>query len=314
MYTITTENFFGIEKIKLSNPATGEYLSLIPSFGGNINELVLEKSGQLHSITAGDTALETLSGIKTNYYRGAKLSPFPNRINRGKYNFDGKKYQLDKNAPPHALHGLCWNLPFTVKKQICSDSSATLTLSATYQTLHNGYPFQYHIEIEYILAEHNFTCLTRLSNTSKHSIPIGDGWHPYFTTGSQVNTLKIHLPVHKQLELKALIPTGSYSSEQLFLTPTLLGNRSLDNCFELDNSGGIAETRIIDEMRNISIVVWQKAGANGYNYLQVYTPPDRKSIAIEPMTCAPDAFNNGKGLITLLPQEYIELSFGIRLI
>jgi aldose 1-epimerase len=45
-----------------------------------------------------------------------------------------------------------------------------------------------------------------------------------------------------------------------------------------------------------------------FRYVQVYTAdavPDaarrRRSIAIEPMTCAPDAFNSGAGLLVLEP-------------
>jgi aldose 1-epimerase len=40
-----------------------------------------------------------------------------------------------------------------------------------------------------------------------------------------------------------------------------------------------------------------------YPYLQVYTPPHRKSIAIENLSSAPDAFNNKMGLIALGPED-----------
>ena len=59
--------------------------------------------------------------------------------------------------------------------------------------------------------------------------------------------------------------------------------------------------------------MWQEAGPGAYRYLQVYTPPGRESIAIEPMTCAPNAFNNGMGLIRLDPGEAFTASFGISL-
>jgi aldose 1-epimerase len=38
-----------------------------------------------------------------------------------------------------------------------------------------------------------------------------------------------------------------------------------------------------------------------YPYLQIYIPPHRKSIAIENISGAPDAFNNGMGFTTLEP-------------
>ncbi|HWY99181.1 MAG TPA: aldose 1-epimerase, partial [Bacteroidia bacterium] len=217
MFSITVENFYGKERIKLFNPGTGEYLCIIPAFGGNIIELVLSKNEKLHHVIAGDETLETLSGIKSNSYRSAKLSPFPNRINNGKYEFEGKEYQLEQTNPPHALHGLCWNLPFTAKAELVTDNSAMIILQADYNSLHKGYPFTYHIEIEYTLEENNFKSLTRVLNTSEQVIPIGDGWHPYFTTGSKIDSLKLQLPPSKQVELgKNMIPTGNYVAGKLF--------------------------------------------------------------------------------------------------
>jgi aldose 1-epimerase len=310
MFKITTTDFFGTEKIKLLNPQSGEYVSIIPAYGGNLNELVLSKDDKLHSIIAGDKTLESLSGKTENYYRGTKLSPFPNRINNGKYTFNDKEYQLEVNAPPHALHGLCWNLPFTTKEQSATNNSARLILYANYNALHKGYPFTYQIEIECVLEPGNFKCATRITNSGEQSIPIGDGWHPYFMTGSKVNNLKLQLPEKKQLELdNSLIPTGNYVPGNSFSVPTLLYNTQLDHCFELDTTNAITETRLIDQSKNISIIIWQQ----GYKFIQVYTPPDRNSIAIEPMSCAPDAFNSKNGLIALSPKESTEFSFGVRL-
>src|ERR1700739_1051123 len=158
MFNITPSDFFETEKIKLINPQSGEYVSIIPAYGGNLNELVLSKEGKLHTIIAGDKTLESLSGKNKNHYRGAKLSPFPNRINNGKYTFNNKEYQLDVNVPPHALHGLCWNLPMTIKEQSATNNSAKLELEANYISLHKTYPFTYQVEIEYILELTNFKC------------------------------------------------------------------------------------------------------------------------------------------------------------
>lgn len=314
MFSITVENFYGKERIKLFNPGTGEYLCIIPAFGGNIIDLALSKNDKLHHVIAGDETLETLSGTSSNTYRGAKLSPFPNRINNGKYVFEGKEYQLEQNNPPHALHGLCWNLPFTLKAELVTDSAAILILQADYISQHKGYPFTYHIEIEYTLEENNFKCVTKILNTSEQSIPIGDGWHPYFTTGSKIDNIKLQLPASKQVELgKNIIPTGNYLPGKLFESPTPINTTQLDHCFELDTSTDKVETRLIDEQKNISMVIWQQVGGRGYKFIQAYIPPDRNSIAIEPMSCAPDAFNNKNGLIILSPKESVEFCFGINL-
>jgi aldose 1-epimerase len=52
-----------------------------------------------------------------------------------------------------------------------------------------------------------------------------------------------------------------------------------------------------------------------FGYLQVFTPDvlaqGRPAVAVEPMTCAPDAFNTGAGLIVLEPGGSWSGSWGI---
>ena len=314
MFRIVRKDFFGVEKIVLLNTLSGEYLSVIPTFGGNINELVLCKQQQLHSIIAGDKTLESLSGIVENAYRGAKLSPFPNRINNGTYAFNGKHYFFNCNQHPHALHGLLWNALFEIKDEKVNEDGVLLVLVKEYNKDDNAYPFQYSIEIEYHLTAQGFTCITRLYNNAVEPILIADGWHPYLSIGGAIDLLLLQIPSQKQLELAdTLIPTGNYINNTFFQQANSLKDVTLDHCFELDVLERKVETLLINESKNVTVVLWQQCGVKGYNFIQVYTPPDRRSIAIEPMTCAPDAFNNKNGVFVLDPQESVELVFGIHL-
>lgn len=314
MFSIVFENFHGTEKIKLVNTQSGEFLSIIPAYGGNINELVLCKNSALHPVIAGDSTAEQLSGKPNNAYRGAKLSPFPNRIKEGAYVFNGTRYMLPKNDNIHALHGLVWDVPFTIKEQSATDEHARLVLSNQYKKTNKGFPFDYTIEIEYMLEYGEFTCRTTITNNSSTAIPIGDGWHPYFSTGSSINELKLQLPSAKKIETNdSLIPTGRYIRDRQFESPARINDTRLDDCFELDPVERIVETLLIDERKELTVVLWQKASPNGYNFVHVYTPPNRQSIAIEPTSCAPDAFNNKNGLMILDPLESVDFLFGIRL-
>ncbi len=314
MFTIERKNFDGIEKVMLINKLSGEYLSIIPSYGGNVNELVLRKGDRLHELIAGDKTIEELSGIDGNAFRGAKLSPFPNRVNKASYFFKGKQYPLSPNNFPHALHGLLWNVPFEFKGQELKNEFASITLVKQYKNEQAGFPFHYSIEIEYTLQPNSFSARTTIVNTSLESILMGDGWHPYFSTGLSIDTLKLHLPSSKRLVLDDfLIPTGTYSKDDRFLVPMNLDGIVLDHCFEVEAIDGVVETQLIDETKNITVTIFQKTGKQGYNFIQVYTPPNRKSIAIEPMSCAPDAFNNEKGLTILAPGESVGYEFGVRL-
>lgn len=314
MFNIARENFEGLEKIKLYNGELGEYVSIIPTYGGNIQELVLYKNNELYSLIEGSQTLASLSGNPSNAFKGAKLSPFPNRVNQGSYLYNGQRYFLEKNNPPHALHGLLWDFSFDVKETIVKEDSIALILEAEYNHHYEGFPFRYKIEVTYTLKEGRFLCSTTIFNTSGIAIPIGDGWHPYFSMGSSINSLKLKIPSVRKLEMdSSLIPTGNYTSDFTFQLPMLISDKVLDHCYELEPLERIVETLLIDEAKNLTIVVWQKTGVQGYNFIQVYTPPDRKSIAIEAMSCAPDAFNNKNGLMILDPKESETFTFGVRL-
>lgn len=312
MFSIIREDFFGVEKVKLLNTMTGEYVAILPAWGSNLNELVLMNEGALHSIIAGDTTVESLNGNLVNFYKGAKLSPFPNRIAAGEYIFQDHLYTLDRNDGEHALHGFVWNLPFRIIHEEFTTDFAELELAYDYISNYSGYPFTYSISILYRLESFQLSCYTTIQNTGNTTLPIGDGWHPYFSIHKKIDSLLLKLPACKQLEMDASIPTGNYIESDFYQTEIVLKNRILDHSFELSAVEGIVETELIDTSNKRKIVVWQECGNKGYGFLQIYTPPDRMSIAIEPMSCAPDAFNNKKGLIELEPNEHVHFSFGIQ--
>jgi aldose 1-epimerase len=315
MYRIVHEDFDGLDKVKLMNPFSGEYLSIIPFYGGNLQALALKKNKILHELILGDHNLKDLSGTPSNAYRGAKLSPFPNRIKEGSYVFDGIVYHLPCNDVPNALHGLLWNASFEIKEERIDQDAAVLVLEKKYNKEVEGFPFCYTLEIEYRLGDEGFSCKTTIVNTSTGTIPIGDGWHPYLNVGlSTIDRLQLQIPSDTLVELdEFLIPTGNYIKDMTFQSPSPLKDIALDHCYELEPIERRVETLLIDSVQHVTLVLWQESGPYGYNFIQVYTPSDRQSIAVEPMSCAPDAFNNNNGLFLLEPEDSVSLLFGIRL-
>jgi aldose 1-epimerase len=314
MYTIQPKKFHGIETIELRNNSTGEFLSVIPSFGGNIHELHLKKRKEIHSIILGNKSKDELLGIGNNYYRGSKLSPFPNRINNATYKFKRKTYKLLANDGQHALHGMLWNAEFAIESKEENKNFAKLVLSKIYNNDEKGYPFQYKIEIEYTLKKSYVLVKTKITNLSLTKIPIGDGWHPYFSTGSDIESLQLQIPAKHCLEMdETKIPTGRTRQNKTFLRPKFINKTILDHCFEITSSKKMVETRLFDQVKNITIVLFQKTGKKGYNYIQLYTSPDRKSIAIEPMSCMPNAFNEEEIGIILKRNKSITYKFGIKI-
>jgi aldose 1-epimerase len=72
----------------------------------------------------------------------------------------------------------------------------------------------------------------------------------------------------------------------------------------------INNAHVLLESERYALDIWQKAGIEQYNAIQIYTPPDRMSIAIEPMTSEPDALNHHRGLIVIPPGEERAFTFG----
>jgi aldose 1-epimerase len=241
----------------------------------------------------------------TKWFRGAKLSPFPNRIRDGKYSFAGQKRTLPINFPSqrHAIHGLMAKARMKTVGREVSKKGCAITLSHTFGN-DPGYPFKVEIRIRYALENNRFVCETTLTNKGKKSAPIGDGWHPYFAFPA--DTTKLQLPRARRVELDdRMIPTGKTKPDARFARSRALRGLELDDCFAVPKGSTALLTGA-----NFSIdICWRN-----YPFLQAFIPPGRKSVAIEPMTCAPDAFNNGQGLIILESDQIWKggYSLGIR--
>ncbi|MBI2451466.1 aldose 1-epimerase [Candidatus Pacearchaeota archaeon] len=311
MFKIKREKYGKFNKIYLINTKTKEYISIIPEFGANVNEIILYANKKNYSIIDGDSNYKQL--IKNKWFKGAKLIPFPNRIKDGSYLHLGAQYSLPINFPAqhHAIHGLIYNKKFTIKKIIKSSSFVSLILENRLRNL-KGYPFDITITINYSISKRGFKCTTLVKNNSKTPIPFGDGWHPYFKTKSKVNNLFLKLPSNKKISVdKRMIPTGNKRIFSKFSKLNKIKNQKFDTGFKLAEKESIATTEIKDANKNLKICVWQETGKNKYNYLQVFIPPSRNSIAIEPMTCNTNAFSNKEGLIILKPKETFLASYGI---
>jgi aldose 1-epimerase len=97
-----------------------------------------------------------------------------------------------------------------------------------------------------------------------------------------------------------LVPTGKLIPYQDFGSLKNIETISLDNCFTVN----FAECQPLCVFRNPKKKVQVELyPATSYPYLQIFTPNHRKSIAIENLSAAPDAFNNGIGLKVLAPDE-----------
>ena len=242
-------------------------------------------------------------------YRGAVLAPWPNRVVDGSYTFDGVDYQLPLTEPSrsHALHGLvCW-ADWTLQAR----SADSVTLGTTIVPS-DGYPHRIALLVTYRLAEDGLTSTVTAENVGAATAPYGTGPHPYLVAGPGIVddwTLEFPAAAYLTVTPDRLSPVATVPVETTpefdFRTPRLIGDTFIDHAFtaiarQPDGSASVTLTSPAGTGVRMSF------GAE-LPWLQVHTAdrpaPERSRIglAVEPMTCPPDAFSTGEDLVLLAP-------------
>jgi aldose 1-epimerase len=249
--------------------------------------------------------------------RGQVLAPWPNRIEDGSYEFDGKRMQLPLTEPEHgnAIHGLVRSANWNVVD--LEDHRVLLDYVLEPQP---GYPFTLGLSVEYSLSDTGLTVQTTASNLGMETCPFGSGQHPYLTLGTPtVDGLRLEVPAEVVLlSDERGLPVSSESvagTDYDFRAGRAIGGSVLDNGFaglERDDDGR-ARVLLDDPDSGDGVTLWVD---ESYPYLMVFTGdplPDvaRRSLAVEPMTCPPNAFRTGDSLFRLKPGDTTASTWGI---
>ncbi len=301
----------------LTHAPTGQFVTVNPGFGGMLHQLGLWQRGSVVDVLDTYASAAELRAQFAETYKGAKLSPFANMVEGGRYAFGGQTHQLPLNWPAdgHALHGFVADKPFAVVSQTATGAGAVLVLRHEEAGDQPGYPFPFRLTIAYqFTIETGLSCRTTVENVGSDVLPLGDGWHPYLRLGGRVDDWQLSLPAEALIELNGqFIPTGRVLPADDFREFCRIGDRHFDTCFRVNTGQSTVVTHLTRPEVGLGVSVWQETGPDQYRFLQVYTPPDRRSIAIEPMTGWPDAFNNRQGLVRLGPGGVWTATFGIHL-
>ncbi len=253
-------------------------------------------------------------------FRGATLAPWPNRVVDGLYTVDGVERQLALTEPDrgHALHGLAAWLEFDAIDK--SPSHVTLAAVIEPQT---SFPWRLVVETTYALTAEGLTQSVRARNDTDEPAPWGTGPHPYLVAGEgSVDDWMLRLPASRVLEVTPdrLAPTELVGVETDaarfdFREERQIGAVEIDHAYAgLSRADGVATvTLTADDGRGVAMS-WGAACP----WVQIHTadlpagpgtPGHRAGLAVEPMTCAPDAYNADRydfdaGLITIAPGEW----------
>jgi aldose 1-epimerase len=193
-------------------------------------------------------------------------------------------------------------MPFELAYYEATENLAMVALQYHYEATDQGYPFSYFMEVVYHLLPDNLLKLTTtVYNQHNGPIPIADGWHPYFSLGRPIDELYFEMASDYMVAFdERLVPTGDLRPEGRFEFMGGLEDISLDNCFLLRKPLIGPACTLVNTRDKIALNITPE---DSYPYLQVYTPPHRRSMAIENLSAAPDAFNNNMGLQVLDPDE-----------
>ena len=282
--------------------------------------VVVEVGGTLRSYSAGDVAV--LDGFTEDELSPASagqiLAPWPNRIRDGKYTFEEQAYQLPLTEPArhNAIHGLVNWSRWTLVEQTAS--AVTLQFELPPQV---GYPWWLTLRATWSLSAAGLRCDTEVVNNSGSNAPWGYSVHPYLQlAGVSVDDTVLHVPGSTRIVADSrLLPIGAVpvpGTEYDFTEPRRIGDLVLDTTYgDIAHTGGVSEVTLADPASDRKVVVWAD---EKFRYWQVFSGDTlhgerfRRSVAVEPMTCPPDAFRTGRDLVVLAPGERWSASWGIR--
>jgi aldose 1-epimerase len=247
-------------------------------------------------------------------YSGAVLAPWPNRIGDGRYRYGDREYQLPINEPDRdtALHGLVADVTWRPVSWSPSRVRLEYGLSPT-----PGYPFALRLTMDYQLTAEGLGMRLAVENVGDVAAPYGCSIHPYLVGGAgPVDDWRLELPATRYLDVdpQRLLPVGE---------------RAVDGTpFDFRAARRIADLRIDHAFCGIAWSPQDRAravitGADGTGvridwdhtcpWVQIHTADrpepalDRTGLAVEPMTCPPDAFRTGRDLIRLRPGDTHEV-------
>jgi aldose 1-epimerase len=257
--------------------------------------------------------------------KGQVLAPWPNRLRDGRYEFDGVVGQapIDEPERSNAIHGIVRWVPWHLVEK--TTDSVVLEYRLFQQP---AYPFQLLLRMHYRLGEGGLTVMVEATAEGDARVPFGVGFHPYFATGpGGVDNARLAIPARERLVMdERALPTGlervegtpfeRIAGDVPVLEREAIGSLRADECFTGVERDGDGRWRVelLAAGHDSPTVVWAD---EAFGYIMCYTgdtlpvPDRRKAIAIEPMSCPPDALRTGDDLVVLDPGETFRASWGI---
>ncbi|MGD0558922.1 MAG: aldose 1-epimerase family protein [Streptosporangiaceae bacterium] len=288
--------------------SAGAWRATVTGLGAGLRELTRDGTALITSYDADELP---------PHASGQLLAPWPNRVDGGRYNFGDHDHQLALSEPAagNAIHGLTRWAAWTL---VAAEPDSVILRNEAHGN--QGYPFSVEIDVTYSVADATgLTVETTARNRGSRPAPWGTGQHPYLIMSTEVDEWELTLPAQSWLPSNDRgIPSGPpedvAGTSYDFRKPRRIGTTPLDTAFtglsRDDNDRAWVKMSVSRE----AIGLWADAT---YRWLQVFTgdalePEHRRTaLAVEPMSCPPNAFVSGDDLVALDPGQSITHTWGI---
>lgn len=278
---------------------------------GDYAATVTGTAGALASLTfqGRDLVVPFEPGAPIPAFRGIVAAPWPNRLADGRYSVGGRDLAVPVTERERgcALHGLALTREWRLVAHDGASVAFALDLGPS-----EGYPFTLRLEVRYALGAGGLEWSVLAANTGEGVAPYGVCPHPYLVAGpSPLDTWELEVPAEEFLEVSPdrLLPLGTRTvagHELDFREPRPIGRTEIDHAFtRLAFDEGVARVAVRDPSGTGVVMEW----VAGCPWVQICTAdaapagPSRLGVAVEPMTCPPNAFATGTDLVWLAPGE-----------
>ncbi|MFM7315865.1 MAG: aldose 1-epimerase [bacterium] len=318
----------GFTVYELAEKQSGAVAKVAPALGFNLFSLHLPVDGQPIPVLVEPKSMEELKAGPSRYGNPI-LFPFPNRIDQGRYTWQGKTYETPAGNGAHAIHGYAHKAAWRVTKTTTDEHQASI--SAAFQISRDApehlphWPTDAALELTYTLKTDRLIVSARVANPSQAPLPWGLGYHTYFnlplTPEGASEKTSVVIPASRRWQLSNFIPTG----DKAVLPPELdlRHGRSMQGLKADDvltdvahDADGRTVCRLSDFNKNLEVKL---VTDRQFRELVLFTPSwNSRAIAIEPYTQTTDAINLAAkgvdgGLRVLEPGQSAELAMTIEL-
>lgn len=215
----------------------------------------------------------------------------------GNYLYDSEIYNLP-------IHGFAAAMAWQVVISNSQKDRLTLILQDTTETL-RCYPFNFRIELKYIVENGKLICQQKYVNTGNKALPYYAGFHPYFLTPPLTqgkDKVMLNYQPTRRLRYNEKL-TDIVGTQELFPLPASIADPVINEQLVELGSENKTITLTYPDGFKINMEAYGVEDKHMFRYVQLYTQPTEPFICVEPWMAFPNALNSMLGARWLQPGQ-----------